>query len=406
MHRAVRMLALVTLLLISAEARTATNEFVVGRGFDVGLWGTGLNTFPDVTNPRERAFDSIIRSPTTQGIGRIFYRRNGILGRPLSLWLDFNTYKMGIFLRANELVGTGLSTTVFVRGEWMLTGLFVHHMKNGDNLRERGFIGYYGLAGARTAYKIMGPLSAEVELSGRQWFFHNGLRTARGFALPANFSALEPRFRLKLVDIQYEQRNLGLPRGLGAVVELGADVRLGSRSWGHVKGEPPDPRNQGGDHRLPRRVNARGTFGTPLPGRLWLTLQSEVGYGLDEDDVTRTRIGGMNPFSVNLPGAAWGEYWSERFGAVHGELGILATPFLYAGFSAHGVVLNDPRREGDLDRYDFKRGVTAESRIGMGRLGFLRFRVGGSPDVIRKKGVGSLAFLFWWELGNTPDRFL
>jgi len=398
--------AVCTLWALAAPVHAVEHTYFVGRGFDVGLWGTGVHLVPDVTNPKERAFDSIVRSPTTQGIGRVYYSANGLAGRPLQLTVDFNTYRFGAYLTAHNVGIRGLSTTLFWKGEWLLTGLLLHHMKRGDNVRELGIIAYYSSAGVKANWNMVSHLKMEADLSARAWMFHRGLRTAHNFHMPRSIQTVEPRVRVKWQDVSTTQEALGLPEGLSVMVEAGLDLRQGSQPWGGV-GDTPDLRNRVGPSQFPRRLQAKGVFGRPvIQRRAWLQLQGEAGYGVDEDDLTRTRIGGLNPYTVALPGAAWGEFFCERFAMGHAEAGLFATPFLYTGVSVHGGVINDPHRVGRLDELAPIFGVSSETRIGLGRLGFVRFRVGGSPQVERKKTQGSLGFLFWWEIGNLMDRTL
>src|SRR5688500_7677087 len=126
-----------------------------------------------------------------------------------------------------------------------------------------------------------------------------------------------------------------------AWLEAGGDVRAFHQPFGGYQGEGPDPRNDVRNGEFPRRVSARGFAGVPIFKAFWLGLSGEAGYGADEDDLSRPVLGGMNPYSVTIPGAAWSEWRSERYAVGHAHFGVLPRPNLYVGLSGHLAVLND-----------------------------------------------------------------
>ncbi len=384
-----------------AQDNTPQWEWLIARGTDVGLWGTGLNMFPDPRNPSEYNFRELVRSPTTQAFGRVVVRRRNIFGRPIDFNAQFNTYRLFAALNIRDIAVKGPYVTMFARGEALLGGMYVHYMQDGTNKRERGFWGTYVHAGSRLGVELTAGLRAEVEFGARAWMFNRGVRTEDRFVMPLSFWALEPRVRVEYRDVEATEANLLLPYGWSVMVEAGADFRNVTRPWGGLDapGFGVEKRNTLPPNAVPRRVAGRALAGTPM-GPLWFTANGEFGYGVQEDDITRGRIGGMSHYAINMPGAAFGEFYSERYLAVHGEMGFRANKYLYQGVSLHWATINDPYRVGELERYGQLRGVASETRVSMMRLGVVRVRLGGSPDVQRQKGLGSLGFYLWWEVGN------
>lgn len=151
----------------------------------------------------------------------------------------------------------------------------------------------------------------------------------------------------------------------------------------------------------PTALHAAGELGW-LPqwavGPLTLAPRVELwaGWGHHQDFLTKTRLGGLNPWVVPLAGAAWAEFWVEDYavarlgptvglgGAGEGKAGFRASPFVdVAAF------------DGDL-----------EAGLGLGLRGwrgraFADVSAGASPTLERQPGVGrgSVWFSLGWDWG-------
>lgn len=95
-----------------------------------------------------------------------------------------------------------------------------------------------------------------------------------------------------------------------------ADEVLGwYRDWAHVQLRPGLDLAPGSPTAIvqPHAV-AAGQLdpGWPLSPR----LEIHAGWADSQDDVTKTRLGGLNPYSVPLAGAAWAEFWVTDYAAV------------------------------------------------------------------------------------------
>ena len=174
---------------------------------------------------------------------------------------------------------------------------------------------------------------------------------------------------------------------LSAWLRVGADLETGEapRWSGHAAMEARWlPRWRAGAVALAPRVE------------LW------AGLGEGQDDLTRTRLGGLNPWVVPLAGAAWAERWVEDYAVLRlgptvglgeageGALGFRASPFV------------------DLAAFD----GAAEAGLGLGLRAwrgraFLDLTPGFSPTIARAEGVGRTSVWFSlgldWGAGHTPS---
>jgi hypothetical protein len=81
-------------------------------------------------------------------------------------------------------------------------------------------------------------------------------------------------------------------------------------------------------------------------GTLAPRLELRAGAAEEQDDVTTTRLGGLNPYVVPLAGAGWAEFWVEDYVAVRagpvvrgdwGELSLVVDGALFDGRGAFGL---------------------------------------------------------------------
>ena len=267
------------------------------------------------------------------------------------------------------------------------------------NRRERGFTASYAQVGGRAAYTLFTRLTVEAELSGRAWAFTKvpGVSDPL-WRIPTAFVTAEPRARLKWDGLTRDPGRLGLHTGLQGLLEVGVDLRALSTPFGGQRGGPYEARNNLPQGANPRRFLLRGSGGVNLLKVFWLQGSGEAGYGSEEDDLTCVRVGGMNPYTVTMPGTAWGEFLCERFAAAHLEAGVTPLQLLYIGMSGHLAVVNDPHRVGDLDDVMLLRGLAAEARVGLLGFGVVHVRAGGNSDVMRAGGRGGFGVFAWLEM--------
>jgi hypothetical protein len=104
-------------------------------------------------------------------------------------------------------------------------------------------------------------------------------------------------------------------------------------------------------------------------------FELRAGWAEREDAITRTRLGGLNPYVVPLAGAAWAEWWVEDYAALRGGIDVR---MLEAEF-AWGL---------DVARFD---GASAFGLFALFRRGFGPVEVdavfGWAPEIPRQSGV-------------------
>lgn len=398
-ERAKRAALVLALTGAAAPVLAGTHVLDVGGGMDVAARGTGLNVGPDPTDPTQRNVRALLGGPPSYGIFFLRYRYNGLLGRNISVGGEFNTDTLSADVTAYDVGLPGITVAAFGRAEALLAGVNNNPIFDGETKADRGFGASYVLAGARTSYTTLGHLSVEAELAGRAWVFNPMPATQPHFRLPTPYASAEPRVRLKWLDAPRGREDLGLPRGLAMVLELGADIRALNEPWGGTTDEEPDPRNSLAQGAVAQRmVAAMVAGGRPLKRLQWY-VTGNAGWGTGEDDITRTRVGGQNPYTVNMPGAAWGEFLAARYLAASVHAGVLAKPFLYVGVGLHGAAVDDPARKGDTDDVGVLRGLSTEIRVGFLKYFLLRAQVGGNMDVRRGNRTGALGAFVWVEAG-------
>lgn len=124
-------------------------------------------------------------------------------------------------------------------------------------------------------------------------------------------------------------------------------------------------------------------------------LRAGVGHGLD--DLTKTRIGGLNPYVVPLAGAAWAEWWVEDYAAVRAGPRLQWSWGEAAAF-VDAAVFDDEKEERFAEPY----------AVGFGLLGGVRFfgmfldaSIGYAPWIERRQGHLGLSA---WVLVGTKTR--
>ena len=149
-------------------------------------------------------------------------------------------------------------------------------------------------------------------------------------------------------------------------VELGADVRDTAQPWGALSGVD-DGRNHPGRVILMARQWLRA--GALVSPRVRLQLEESASWGEGEDDLTRPRSGGMNPYVVAIPGLAWPSLLSERL--IAAQASVHVRPSLRwpheLGVAVAGGAFNDVRRVGALDSFGGAGGLAAFADLRFGR---------------------------------------
>jgi hypothetical protein len=123
-----------------------------------------------------------------------------------------------------------------------------------------------------------------------------------------------------------------------------------------------------------------------LPGWWAPLLEFRGGLGINQDYVTRTRLGGVSPYAVPLAGAGWAEWWVQNYAAVHagpqiswqsGKAALFADAAHFDGDNALGL------------------GASLHQSFG---LWYADVVAGWAPKIERQAGVGRVSV--WLAVGR------
>jgi hypothetical protein len=99
--------------------------------------------------------------------------------------------------------------------------------------------------------------------------------------------------------------------------------------------------------------------GVALGSALRLQVEQYGSWGAGEDDLTRNRVGGMNPYIVPLHGLPWAVLLSERLFSGQVSLHVPAFTNHEFGVAVSGGAFNDVQRTGALDSFGGAGGAGA-----------------------------------------------
>lgn len=318
------------------------------------------------------------------GFGLVEATRSSTLGGRLRLLYNTDTLHAGL---ESVRLAPDLELNAFLRGEAFFAGILPDYYQRGERIAERGFLASY-LHGAVSLKWHPRPYhSLELLLGVRQWFFTTARSTADSFVLPPDTFVFEPRLRYSLWRVKAGSREWQghtlFPRvqGVALSAELGLDVRADDRAWGAPDGGGLAGRNDPSATIL--MVRQRLIAGAPLGGWGRLQLEQHGSWGEGEDDLTRNRVGGMNPYVVPVHGLPWAALLSERLLSGQIALHVPVDPADQheLGVAVSGGAFNDVRRVGALDQFGGAAGTGVFADLRFGRFQ-LHARVGYAFPVV------------------------
>lgn len=306
--------------------------------------------------------------PETNGFGFVLFEAIGEdkVGKG-DVRLLYNTDT--IHLEIERLpMGKGFEFSVALRGELGLAGVLFQYYEQGLRRDGLGFYASYVQLIPKFQWHVGNNHTLELLTTVRQWFFNTN-NTDPSYILPINTFVFEPRLGYIYWDIdspalEYRASRF-FPRteGLAFGASLGVDVRSKIRDWGFAG----DGRNEPG--RAIWTINQWARAGWQTNERFRLEFQNTFNWGWFQDDITRLRVGGMNPYVVIIPGLPWSANLSERLiiGQLSGHIRPKAGKPQELGLLLSGGALNDPRREGRLSDYGGVGGVAVFTDLRWGR---------------------------------------
>lgn len=329
------------------------------------------------------------------------------IGDGMHFGARFNTDTLRLSLERIPIYGTWLHTGVRAAYEHRFAGLLTDHYIRGKNEPSRGFEASYLLTQAYLKADLPSDHYLELDFGVRKWLFSTSGETASGLVLPQEAWVFEPQivytyWRLA-DDASLKERHRLFPRvrGLAFGISFGVDVRNHATRWGYIEGTIEDPEyDRNNPDRSIAKIRQWLRAGIQLQDWMRLQVYQTAAFGEGEDDLTRVRLGGLNPYVVPLAGAPWAAFLSEKFLAFESSLHINVGGGVEAGMLAHAVVLEDAGRNGRKDVYDLQNGVGLFIDARLGNLQ-LDIRSGWSPSIDWKNTqnhLGLFGSLGWqWD---------
>jgi hypothetical protein len=301
-------------------------------------------------------------------------------------------------------LATGVWLSIYGEGEAIFAGLLPDYFREGERIPERGFTAGYAGGGLSLT---LSPHRAHWIRSGvgaRRWFFDSNADTSAEMTLPEDVTVVAPfvgyTFWRVFDASDFHERQRLYPRVTGGA--FGAEASVWARSadepWGarDVAFEPTDTRNE------PDLTSIR--LRAWLLGGVWLSddvrwqFDHRAAFGAGEDDLSRDRLGGLNPYAVPVAGSPWGAYVSDRYVSAQWSWHIRVFGSHELGVLLGGAYMDDLSRTG---------GSPSGPAFGAGGFADLRFgawqtdlRLGWTPTLETgesgPQGV-SLSFSVGWS---------
>ena len=322
------------------------------------LGGGELNFTPQLTGHGWASFDSV---------------GEGIIGGG-NLRLYYNTTKLHVGIERLSFADGKLAFFGFIEGEAVISQLLNDYFQNGQRIKELGFKASYLLVAPKLQWYPGKHQTLELILAARRWWFGPRAETSLPNGLPPNTWVFEPRigynyWNIDLPGYEWEAHRI-FPRieGIAVGITGGLDVRSDVRPWGVADG-----RNDPG--KVMYNVSQWLRAGWQVAPLVRLQLDEWGNYGWRQDDITRRRMGGVNPYVIPVPGLPWTGLISERLLA--GQLGLHLKAKESSqhefGLLLGGGTFNDVNRVGALRTYGGAGGLSL--------LGDLRFGPTGRYQV-------------------------
>jgi hypothetical protein len=306
--------------------------------------------------------------PEITGFGFVLFEARGVdkVGKG-DVRLLYNTDTIHLEIERIPL-GHDFELSVALRGELGFAGLLHQYYQQGLEVSGRGFWASYVVLLPKLQWHVADHHTLEVLTNVRRWFFGNR-DTDDNYLLPPDTWVFEPRlgyiyWKIDSPAEEYRASKL-FPRidGVAVGASVGVDVRSDVRAWGVVG----DGRNE--PTKAIWSLNQWLRAGWETGARFRLELQETFNWGWNQDDITRLRVGGLNPYVVIVPGLPWSANIAERLAIAQlsGHIRPKASKPQELGILVSGGTINDPRRQGALDSFGGIGGLALFTDLRWGR---------------------------------------
>ncbi len=348
----------------------------------------GISSVGELARAEEHAIDAFVAGdvwpaadPGGHGIAYLGWRWQAPFGRVHASY-NTDTLTLGIdqlCLTARACFGAQ------VRGQFGFAGLLPDYYQGGTRIPEFGFSASY--VAATLTGQIVAPQNVFIDLAStaRRWFFAETDDTEQ-LTLPAETWVFEQRLAVTVWSFAPDPstRDPHRPswrlRGFGLGVAANLHHRLDAPTWGPFLGVP---RVADFERNAPDRtlvfIRQWAAMGAVLAPGWRLQLTERAGWGWGEDDLTRARIGGLNPYVVPVAGLPWAAILAGRYIAGQVTLHFEAFDDVEIGPQIDVVAVRDIRRRGE-DEFGVALGIGGFVDVRWGPWQ-VELRAGYSPDI-------------------------
>ena len=352
---------------------------------------------------------SLVPEIVGHGYGLVAYDLEN-LPADAHLGLSYNTDTLRVAFDRIRFANGHLEAGAQGTYEFVFAQLLTDYFRGGELDHGRSFnAGYFSLE-AHLKANLPRDHHIELALEIRRWFFDENDRTSDHLVLPPEAWVVQPRIRYTFwrlrSDPSLSEAHRPFPRVVGAAIgiEVGLDYRTEAHEWGATDPErfdPADRRNPGEPLILLFRQWLRA--GAQVHDRLRIQVAQFAGTGRHEDDLTRVRLGGLNPYVVPLAGSPWAGMVAGTFIAAEISLHVRIWRELELGVLGQGAALEDLDRTGDGE-LDMVGGLGAFADLRFGAFQ-IDLRAGWTPS-LRAEPLGhwNVFAAFGWQWRSAEEN--
>lgn len=306
---------------------------------------------PEVTTAMNVLVDAT-PTPETHGHGAF------LVGVDVRNWTPHDLHFVGLYNTETlevQLHRLPLAERVWLsldaKGEAYFAGLFPDYFERGERVSVYGFPASYVGGGAALVMSPNPQHWIRARLGARRWFVAES-EDPGTHVRPSDVTFIEPTLSYSFWRMhngaEFNERHRMFPRIDG--VALGADLDVYGRTntdpWGVVAQE--FARNQPQAWALAPTAWLR--LGAWLADGMRWQVTFEGAYATDGvDDFTRRRIGGMNPYVLEIPGQPWGSFLSGRYIGGMWSWHLPVANRTELGLAMAGAYLDDLYRTGESE---------------------------------------------------------
>jgi hypothetical protein len=288
------------------------------------------------------------------GVARVHWRWEPA-GTSTRLDVDFNTDTLRARLGGIPLTER-LSVYTELAGEYPFAGLLPDYYRRGRRIPARGFQAGYAEIAAGLEWSA-DPHFITVGGRGRRWIFGRSEQTASDLRLPPETWVGRARLNytwwgLESDSSQWEPHQPFMRvEGVAAGLSLGAAWRADDRSWGtreQLDSSPVRANNPDSPNATVRQWFRAGVTVSEL---VRLQFAERASWGWGEDDLTRDRVGGLNPYVAPVAGLPWAALVSGRYVTGRADVRLTAPADHEFGVFIDGAAVADIRRTGAFDTW-------------------------------------------------------